>query len=176
MPCWRAIRSPIEVALRGYRDRVVAAGGVCYIDAPDLHSASLAAQVLGAAVVATAGELYLQHGESDRYWSDEFRQEMTALLRLRHDYPALCAGGTRQQLNSSDDTKYYAFLRRSNEAGAPVLVVMNFQPEPQSLSVDLTGLPENTLTNILTGEERPRRDRFEVSLPAYGFSLWALTP
>ena len=36
-----AVRSgdprPIEAALRGYRDRVAAAGGVCYIDPPNLR-------------------------------------------------------------------------------------------------------------------------------------------
>lgn len=164
---------PIETALRDYRDRVVAAGGICYIDAPDLSKASLAAQTLGAAVVATVGELYLQHGESDKHWTDEFRREIQALLVIRQAYPLLCAGGSRDQRNTSDNSKYYAFIRRS-DTGVPVLVVMNFQPDEQNVIVDLDGVSARKLKDIRSGSEHPHQERFEVSLPGYGFGLWAL--
>jgi glycosidase len=166
---------PIEATLRGYRDRVVAAGGICYIDTPDLRHESLAAQTLGAAVVATVGELYLQHGESDQHWTDELRHEIKALLNIRQACPALCAGGSRNLCNTSDDSKYYAFIRRLGTE-LPVLVVMNFQADQQNLIVDLSGVPERRLKDIPTGGEHPRLDRFELTLPGYGFGLWALMP
>jgi hypothetical protein len=53
---------------------------------------------------------------------------------------------------------------------------MNFQPDEQHLAVDLSGLSAHKLINIQSGDEQPRYDRFELTLPAYGFGLWALTP
>ena len=50
---------PVEAALRGYRDRVVAAGGVCYIDPPSLTDLPFEAQLMGAALCASMGELIL---------------------------------------------------------------------------------------------------------------------
>ena len=167
---------PIEAALRSYRDRVVAAGGICYIDTPDLSAASPAAQMLGAAVIATVGELVLQVGEAYRDGPPGLLSEISNLLRLRKTYPALCAGGTRRQLSTSDDHKFYAFVRFPREEGTPVLVVLNFQPEEQHLTVDLSSVTARRLRDISGESEQTRQDTFEVTLPAYGFGLWALMP
>jgi glycosidase len=61
---------PIEQSLTRYRDRVTAVGGVCYIDPPNLEDQPVAARLLGAAAVATMGELLIligdQLNETDR--------------------------------------------------------------------------------------------------------------
>jgi hypothetical protein len=54
---------PIEAALCSYRDRVVAEGGICYIDPPDLTDFPPEAQLLGAALAASMGELVLLKGD-----------------------------------------------------------------------------------------------------------------
>jgi glycosidase len=163
---------PVESALRQYRDRVVEAGGICYIDMPDLSSAPIEAQILGAAVIASVGELFLQTGDSYWDWPGELRQAITALLNARQAYPALCAGGTRTQLTTSDDSKFYSFVR---EADVPVLALLNFQPEEQVVSVDLSAVPAHTLKNIMTAEEQAWQRTFSVTLPAYGYGLWAMS-
>lgn len=167
---------PIEAALQDYRDRVVEAGGVCYIDMPDLSALPPAAQFLGAAVVATVGEWFLVIGDGHRAWPTALRQQITTLLHLRRTYPALCAGGTRTVLGTSDDHKFYAFVRRPREPGVPVLAVMNFQPDEQHVTIDLSSIPVQSLTNAVTNEALAVYNLFEVTLPAYGFGLWTLQP
>jgi glycosidase len=164
----------IEDALLGYRDRVDAAGGVCYIDLPDLHDAPVDAQILGAVVVATVGEIVLQIGDRHLALPEAVQQAIRELLDARRRYPALGAAGPRRRVPSTAD-HVYCFLRSPRAGGPPVLVVINFGSQESSAVVDLRLASAGEMRNILTGEVRPWRTTFEVTLPAYGFSLWALT-
>ena len=170
-----AIRSgdprPIEAALRGYRDRVVAAGGVCYIDPPNTGELPETAQILGAATVATVGELMifiedqLDQGSSD-YW-----QAVTQLLNARREYPALCAGGLRVQVPTQDDSKFYAFLR-TLEGERTMLVLLNFQADAAEITIDLSKMGFQTGCAIWGGDPIALgATPVTFSLPSFGYSI-----
>ena len=165
---------PIEAALSGYRDRVVAAGGVCYIDTPNLRDATLAARLLGVATVATIGELLLDIGDDHTDWPPDERRAVTVLLAARRQYPALCAGGTRTQLSTSDDRRYYAFVRTPRDDGIRLLVVLNFQPGARELSVDLRGTAITRLEDIWTHQVHEVGDSLSLTLPSYGYGIYAI--
>lgn len=169
---------PIEAALRGYRDRVVAAGGICYIDPPDLAGLPLEAQVMGAALTATMGELVLLLGdlstpqEPAQQAAPAYRAALDDLIRLRGRCPALCAGGPRQALLTSDDARFYAFLRGAPD-GEQALAVFNFQPTPQTVAVDLGGHLISALENLETGAIASLDGRYlTLDLPAYGYAIY----
>ena len=176
---------PVEAALRGYRDRVVAAGGVCYIDPPTLPDLPLEAQLMGAALTASMGELVLllgslsapldSGGEPDEALQREiaYRQGLDHLLRLRQRFPVLCAGAARKQLPTSDDARFYAFLRGS-AAEERVLAVFNFQASPETVSVDLAGTAAGRLMDIETNAELDASQPITLDLPAYGVRFFRL--
>jgi glycosidase len=163
--------SPIEDALRGYRDRVVGAGAVCYIDASPMPDAPLAPRLLAAATVATVGELYLAIG--DQAGTDEsYRAGVRELLAARRRYPALGAGGRRTRLEASDDG-VYAVLREPTGDGEAVLVLLNFRPEPRAAAIDL-GHRAGEAVDIRTGERRAFVGAVRVELPPHGYAMLAL--
>jgi hypothetical protein len=162
---------PVEAALRGYRDRVVQAGGVCYIDPPGLQDLPLEARLLGAALTASIGELLILIGEQTLPEPPAYREDLSRLLRLRKEHPALCAGGTRRALRTSDDARFYAFLREA-EGCQPVLAAFNFQPTPQSLRVDLEGTLSGGLVDLVTGEKMAASGWAQVELAGYGYRFF----
>lgn len=164
---------PIEATLRSYRDRVSAAGGVCYLAPPDMPDADLAPRLLGAAVVCTVGELFVEFGDLGDMQSD-YRRGVARLLEARGRYPALCAGGHRTALTTGDDSRHYAFVRESREPGDQMLVVLNFAPGHESITVDLRGRAVVTLTDIWTDVTRPGGDAITLTLPGYGFGIYVI--
>jgi glycosidase len=165
---------PIEAALRGYRDRVAEAGGVCYIDTPDLRDAPVTARLLGIATVATIGELLLAIGDAHLDWSEEQQRAVTALLAARRQHPALCAGGTRTQLPTSDDSRFYAFTRAPRRDGRRMLIVLNFQPQARQISIDLRGAAICSLEEIWSRQQFQPGDTFSTDLPGYGYRIFAI--
>ena len=81
---------PVEATLQRCRDRVVAAGGVCYIDTAAMDDAPVAERLLATATIATVGELFLEIGDGGG-WDDDYRRGLRQLLHARRTYPALCA-------------------------------------------------------------------------------------
>lgn len=169
---------PIEAALRGYRDRVAAAGGICYIDPPSLVGFPAQAQVMGAALTATLGELVLlldnlaSPGETADAAGAAYRAEVDNLLRLRGRCPALCAGGARRALRTSDDARFYAFWRGA-AGGEQALAVFNFQPTPQEIGVDLRGEQVAALEDLVSSELTAiDAGTLSLRLPAYGFAIY----
>jgi hypothetical protein len=156
------------------RDRVVAAGGVCYVAPPKLRDAPPAAQLLGAATTATVGELFLDLNLGLSKWSDLQQRSITQLFQARRRHPALCAGGDRVLLPTSDDSRFYAFLRARQGEGMRMLVVLNFQPDAHTITVDLHGHAVATLVDVWSGESRSGGDSFVVTLPGYGYSIYAV--
>ncbi|MBE0700045.1 MAG: alpha-glucosidase C-terminal domain-containing protein, partial [Anaerolineaceae bacterium] len=170
---------PVEAALRGYRDRVVAAGGVCYIDPPNLADLPLEAQLMGAALTASMGELILLLGDLSTPLAlgdakdPVYRDGLDRLLLLRRRCPALCAGGKRVQIPTSDDTRFYAFLRGAGTQRA--LAVFNFQSTPEQCSIDLSGQAISVLENLLTGENViPMGETLSLNLPAFGYYIYKI--
>jgi hypothetical protein len=165
---------PIETTLRGYRDRVVAAGGVCYINTADLDDAPVAQQLLAAATIATVGELFLEIGDGAG-WDDAYRVGVRRLLDARRRYPALCAGGKRRALLTSDDAHIYAFLREVEGNGAAMLVVLNFGPAEADVAIDL-GERRLRLRDIRTGEYQVVAGEAAVRLPGFGYVIYETQP
>jgi len=174
-----AIRSgdprPIEAALQSYRDRVVAAGGVCYIDPPNLETMPMEARLLATALTASIGELLILIGDQTIPELGEYREGLSSLLQLRKRYPVLCAGGARRQVPTSDDAFFYAFLRGSKDGRA--LAVFNFQPEAHLVTVDLSdsgiAVPQTPI-DLTTGAAYDMAidsSSYTVTLPAYGYLL-----
>jgi glycosidase len=176
---------PVETALRQYRDRVVAAGGACYIDPPALSDFPLAAQIMGAALTASMGELVLLLGnhsftddtseEEDLTYrtEKEYRIALDRLIQLRHRFPALCAGGERRQVSTSDDTRFYAFIRGSDDER--ILAVFNFQPTPQIISLNLFDFSNPILEELNSGKRlKTDGEFFSLNLPAYGYRFFKI--
>lgn len=167
---------PIEMSLRGYRDRVTTAGGVCYIDPPDLADQALPRRLLGTALVATMGELFLLTGDQieellNAPETDEYTAEVRWLLHARRRYPVLSAGGDRRQVTTQDDSRFYAFLRGSGEE--QMLIVCSFQPNPQAVQVELSG----RCFDIRSGEMFRSDDRkICFSLEPYGYKILQVLP
>ncbi len=176
---------PVEAALLHYRDRVVAAGGICYIDPPTLTDLPLEAQIMGAALTASMGELVLLLGnlsvpletsdQVDHISETEtaYRNELDNLLQLRRSHPALCAGGKRLQVATSDDTRFYAFER--SLADDRLLAVFNFQSTPQVIRINLSELSNPTLKELISGKLVMTAGEFlKLTLPAYGFKFFQI--
>ncbi len=53
-----------------------------------------------------------------------------------------------------------------------MLVLLNFQAEAQTITVDLTGHNVRELVHIWSGECYTVETEFVVSLPAYGFAIY----
>jgi glycosidase len=165
---------PIDLALNQYRDRVTEAGGVCYIDPPDLKEYSAPARLLGTAAAATMGELLILIGDQLHDADQEYMQGLARLLHARRDHPALCAGADRQTIRTKNDA-VWAFLR-SNEKET-LLVILNFQPEMQTIQLDLqAGIP-SVWVDIMNGEKlNTMAGKINLSIPAFGYRIFCAQP
>lgn len=136
---------------------------------------------MGAALTASMGELVLllddlsspvAPGARQEDAGMAYRAELDKLLRLRRRCPALCAGGARQQVATSDDARFYAFLRGST-GGERALAVFNFQPTAQRVTVDLAGQQVTALENLDSGETLTLAEpTLSLDLPAYGYAFY----
>ena len=158
---------PLEPALRNYHDRVVAVGGTLY-DEPVTRLDNPAKQRLAVALVATLGDLVCFCNGKDAVPTPED----TWILRMKQQHPALQQLSLRRKLPTNADDKYYAFLRTAADGSERVLVVMNFQPTPQTVEVDLSGVATPGLVELKTGKAISRQNPLKVDLPAYGFRLY----
>jgi hypothetical protein len=155
---------PIERALRDYHDRIVAAGGALYASAPQFDD--LVKYRLAWAMVALAGDLLAVDG----HWR-EHDEEMRWLLRTKGAHPALHQLSSRRQLRTGDDAKHYAFLRTAANGSERILAVLNFQPVPQEVVVDLSPVAATRLVDLRDARQFQRQTHFHVQLPAYGYEV-----
>jgi Alpha amylase, catalytic domain/Maltogenic Amylase, C-terminal domain len=161
---------PLEAALRAYHDRVVEAGGSLYYQPTDFDDEPR--RNLAFATLASLGSLIQAEYRPDRTLSAESRW----LLETKAAHPALHQRSTRRQVPTLADERHYAFLRTpAGGAGERILVVLNFQKEPQEVAVDLSGLEASTLVDLKTGERFARQATLRMKLPAFGYRLFAAT-
>jgi len=73
-------------------------------------------------------------------------------LRTKALHPALQQLSTRTQVPTNDDSRFYAFLKTAADHSERMLVVLNFQKEPQNVKVDMSG----TLLELEKGRTEPR--------------------
>jgi hypothetical protein len=164
---------PIEAALRNYHDRVAEAGGVLYFNPPKFDDARKSHLAFATAVAA--GELICMAAVIDDLWSPVFPDEEEGrLLKLKGKHPALHNLGIRRQIRTAAQEKHYAILRTARGVDERVIVVMNFQPEAQTVEVDLSGIDCNTLTDLTTGAPVKRQPVWNVPMPAFGYGFYRL--
>ena len=159
---------PIERALRDYHDRVVAVGGTLYHFAPKFKEAQK--QFFATAIVATVGNLVGAN------YPDDFpiAADTTRLLELKRQHPALQQLSTRRQIPTDADDKYYAFLRTAADRSERILVVMNFQNAPAMVTLDLSGVAMDGLTNLRTRATVAPRGPLSVELAPFGYELFVV--
>jgi len=158
----------VERALRDYHDRVVAAGGVLYHFPSKFKEPSK--QTLALAVVACAGDLVAGQYPRDL----QFGSEAQWLLNTKRTHAALQQLSHRRQLPTKADDKHYAFLRTAPDKSERILVVMNFQPMPQTVEVDISGIATTGLIDLRTSSIQSPNNPLKVDLEAYGYQLYKL--
>jgi hypothetical protein len=174
----RAIESgdprPIERALRDYHDRIVEVGGTLYFNPPKFEDARKSH--LSMALVAAIGDLVSLSGVIDGKWSPIFPDaEESRILKWKATHPAMHNLSRRQALPTAAADKHYAFLRIARDGGERIIAVMNFQPEPDVVQVDLSGVDFDGMTDLENGTRIDQQRQWRVQLPAYGYRFFQLT-
>ena len=169
----------IEEILRSYRDRVVAAGGVCWV-APswtnpgshrNLIDLTPAQKLLHIATVTSIGEVFVGRETTLTVaWPPGFVSKIKEIIRAVGTYPALQAVGARRKLQTNNDAKYYAFMRTSKDGDQEMLVVLNFQEDSRLIRVKLNRPAK--LTEIFTGKQLSSTTMLETAIPPYGYRFY----
>jgi hypothetical protein len=155
---------PIEESLRNYHDQMEAVGAVLYHNVHQIEDP--AKRHLERATVAALGDI-LAHSR----WVGEPDAEESWILRTRRTHPALHPLGHRLKLPTRADDKHYAFVRTAPDGLERVLVILNFQPTPQVVQVDTSGLYTPGFVDLRNGEYIAYQNSLPVSLPAYGYQF-----
>ncbi len=159
---------PIEPALRNYHDRVVEAGGVLFF-AP-LRFDDTVRTRLAVAVTAAVGDLVSWSTVIDDLWSPVIPDaEEARVMKLKAAHPALFNRSRRQALPVSAPEKHYAFLRAARDGGERLIVVLNFQPEAQTVEINVSGVDFTTATDLLGGVSVEREPLVRIELPPFGY-------
>ena len=167
----------IEPALRNSHDRVVQAGGSLFASAllfqdPVVPTRREAPHLALAAQTGIGDYI----GYDLRDMKAEPDGEVQWLFRLKRDHPALQQTGSRRQVPTNADDKYYAFLRTAPDGSERVLVLLNFQRGFQQIEVNLSGLDTAGLVELKTGEELPPALTLRTGLYSYGYRFYLVKP
>jgi len=160
---------PIERALRDYHDIVVANGGVLYRHIRRYDDTSK--NHLYRATVAAIGDIVVYSRRAGSPDSEE-----TWVLKTKLAHPAMHQLSIRRKLKTNADDKYYAFLRTAANKSERILVILNFQPTPQTIEIDLSGVFTSGLVELKNSELVEHQDSFKVELPAYGYRFYQVLP
>ena len=160
---------PIEDVLRRYRDVRVAHGGVLYKTIRNYRD--VRQRHLYRATLAAVGEILVYTRRAGSPDAEE-----TWILKTKQIHPALHQLSTRRKLKTNADDKYYAFLRTAADKSERILVVLNFQPTPQTIEIDLSGVFTSGLVELKNSELVEHQDSFKVELPAYGYRFYQVLP
>lgn len=161
--------SRIEDALRGYHDRVVEAGGILYNGADTRFKDEKKKRFYTACNIAF-GNLHCD------FLSDEDSLTVNAdkawLLSLKEQYAALQQLSTRRKIKTSDDSKFYAFLKTDNRNTQRILTILNFQPDRQKVKIDLSGLSFAFLTDLKSKEKIAEAKTLEITCDGFGYRFF----
>jgi hypothetical protein len=164
---------PIEPALRNYHDRVVEAGGILFF-AP-LRFEDPVKTRLAVAVTAAVGDLVSWSTVIDDLWSPVIPDaEEAKVMRLKATQPALFNRSRRQVLPVSSPERHYAFLRAARDGRKRVIAVLNFQPDAQTVEINLAGVDFRTATDLVGGGVKEREPLWRVDLPPFGYRFFGL--
>jgi len=127
------------------------------------------------ALVVGVGDLVSLSGVIDGKWSPIFPDgEETRILKLKATHPALSNLSRRQALPTAADDKHYALLRVTRDGSERIIAVMNFQPDLQTVEVDLSGVDFDAMTDLEDDTRIDRQSPWRVQLPGYGFRFFRL--
>ena len=127
------------------------------------------------ALVAASGDLASLSGVIDGKWSPIFPDtEESRILKWKATHPAMYNLSRRQVLPTAASDKHYAFLRVARDGSEHIIAVMNFQPEEQTVEVDLSGVDFDAMTGMDNGPRIDRQSRWHVQVPAYGYRFFQL--
>lgn len=161
--------SAIEGVLRDYHDRVVEAGGVLYNGA-DSKFENRKQKIFYTACNIAFGNLHCD------FLTDKdsliVNKDLAWLLSLKEKFPALQQLSTRRKVETSDDSKFYAFVKTDVDKKQRMLVVLNFQPDEQKIKVDLSSLALTSLTDIKTNEKLPGGKSLEIACEGLGYRFF----
>jgi hypothetical protein len=127
-------------------------------------------QILALAAVACAGDLVAGQYPRDL----QLGSQAQWLLNTKRTHAALQQLGRRRQLPTKADDQHYAFLRTAADNSERLIVVMNFQPVPQTVEVDISGIATTGLVDLRTSSIRSPDNPLKVDLEAYGYQLYKL--
>ena len=97
------------------------------------------------------------------------------MLKLKTEHPALHNLALRRAIRTLAPEKHYAILRTARELDERVIVVMNFQAEPQRVEVDLSGVNCTGLTDLSTNTQIKYETIWAVQMPAFGYGFYRIT-
>lgn len=161
--------SAIEQALRNYHDRVVNAGGILYNGADSKFDTPAKERLFTACNVAI-GNLHCDF----LYDKDSlvFDRDIAWLLSLKEKHPELQQLSTRRKIETSDDSRFYSFVKTDSDGKERMLVVLNFQSEVKNIRVDVSGLSFSSLTDVLTNEVIDEARSIDVSCDGHGYRFF----
>lgn len=176
--------SGLNDRLKGYRDKATHMNGVTLTPPMWEMRATENERIFETAYLISMGTLFANHCGDYHYvaqdiipaWSPASQDRFYELLRTQSSYKGLAPSGQRTKLPSNDDNKYSVFKRSNKDGNVSALVIFNFQPQQQSVSVNLLNsgikIPQ-TPVNVLTGKAAGpiQTESYTVSLPAYGFLI-----
>jgi Maltogenic Amylase, C-terminal domain len=102
----------------------------------------------------------------------ELDEDIAWIFKTKGGHAALQQMSARRQIPTDADDKYYAFLRTASDGSERVLVVLNFQANPETVEVRLDGVRASQLVDLRDGSSTPRAARVRVELPAYGYRFF----
>lgn len=162
-----------EQALRGYHDRVVAAGGI--LIQPVLDMKDPGKQQLEEGLLATSGDM-LCYCNSDEATLRP-APGISNLLKLKEQHSALFQNSTRRRIATNQDAAVYATLRSSANGSERILTVFNFSSQPISTAVDARSILGSQYQNLETGEMAAvSHGTLNVELSGYGHRIFRVNP
>jgi hypothetical protein len=159
----------VEQALRGYHDRVVAAGATLYIPVPDMKDSSL--QPFVEALLVGSGDMLCYCGTATGV--SKPADGISALLHLKARQPALYQNSTRRMIPTDNDQQYYAMLRAAPDGNHRLLLVFNFATASGNVVIDTRAIRANKYVGLLDPHETKMDiNSLTVNLPAHGYQIF----
>jgi hypothetical protein len=161
-----------EAALRGYHDRVVAAGGVLVQPVPNFEDPGK--QQLAEGLLATSGDMLCYCDNVDSITRPA--NGVPALLKLKAAHSALFQNSNRRRVPTNDDSRFYATVRDAADKSERLLVIFNFRSDPGGVDVDLGAIKGNRYWDIESAKPAAvEAGKLRVRIERYGHRIFQVT-